>query len=432
MFNYATTRHCIEMSALPLLLLMIAGVAPSATTADSVDIVTTTHIQTATCPAHTSVSTTTSPQYPTPGELATYGGLPASSARQLPRAVFTNGCGDAITLSLSPVPTYTPRTFGYLPPITSLSSSSTQTGPILGPAMLNVTAAEMCITTWGGVQEDNSVVPGCGVIFDHLTTCYDSLAPWTDPYNTTQSTKFQACLCATNTTAPFTTDSLLWHNFVGCSSCLATFGAGISLETLAQEFQSIEDFCRSQNPMAYLALANFESWLATLNKGVTLTTPPLTGSITQLAALSAAFTTTPPLANLAYGASAPFDGTLAGVTPELMTQTITVQPSGTATGSASVKRLTMLVDWVATATATGSTAGSRYDPLSASASAASVAASDLQSALRSVSTIGQGGPSQQCHGKCPGSGGVRVPAVSTLAWACVVLWSSILVVSVAC
>ncbi|KAK1044224.1 Peptide chain release factor 1, mitochondrial [Friedmanniomyces endolithicus] len=370
MFNYATTRHCIEMSALPLLLLMIAGVAPSATTADSVDIVTTTHIQTATCPAHTSVSTTTSPLYPTPGELATYGGLPASSARQLPRAVFTNGCGDAITLSLSPVPTYTPRTFGYLPPITSLSSSSTQTGPILGPAMLNVTAAEMCITTWGGVQEDNSVVPGCGVIFDHLTTCYDSLAPWTDPYNTTQSTKFQACLCATNTTAPFTTDSLLWHNF---------------------------------NPMAYLALANFESWLATLNKGVTLTTPPLTGSITQLAALSAAFTTTPPLANLAYGASAPFDGTLAGVTPELMTQTITVQPSGTATGSASVKRLTMLVDWVATATATGSTAGSRYDPLSASASAASVAASDLQSALRSVSTIGQGGPSQQCHGKCPGS-----------------------------
>ena len=427
MFNYATTRGCIGMLALPLLLLMIAGVAPAATTAESIDIVTTTHIQTVTCPAHTSVSTTTSPQYPTPGQLATYGGSPVSSARQLPRAVLTNGCGDAITLSLPPVPTYTPRTFGYLPPITSSSSSSTQTGPLLGPAMLNVTAAEMCITTWGGVQEDNSVAPGCGVIFDHLTTCYDSLAPWNDPYNTTQSTKFQACLCATNATTPFTTDSLLWRNFVGCSSCLVTFGAGISLETLAQEFQSIEDFCRSQNPMAYLALANFESWLATLIKGVTLSTPPLTGSITQLAALSAAFTTTPPLANLAYGASAPFDGTLAGVTPELMTQTITVLPSGTATGAASVKRLTMLVDWVATATATGISAGPRYDPLSASASAASVAAS----ALRSVSTMGQGGPSQQCHGKCPGSGGVRVTAVSALAWACTVLWSSILVVSAA-
>ncbi|KAK1814112.1 hypothetical protein LTR12_011470 [Friedmanniomyces endolithicus] len=408
---------------------MVAGAALAATTVESIDIVTTTHIQTVTCPAHTFVSTTTPP---TTGELATYGGLSVSSARQLPRAVLTNGCGDAITISLPPVSTSTPRTFGYQPPTTSSSSLSTQTSPLLGPAMLNVTAAEMCITTWGGVQDDNSVVPGCGVIFDHLTKCFDSLAPWTDPYNMTQSTKFQACLCATNATTPFTTDSLLWRNFVGCSSCLVTFGAGISLETLAQELQSIEDFCRSQNPMAYLALANFESWLATLKKGVTLTTPPLTGGITQLAALSAAFTTTPPLANLAYGASAPFDGTLAGVTPELMTQTITVQPSGTATGSASVKRLTMLVDWVATATATGSTAGSRYDPLSASASAASVAASDLQSALRSVSTIGQGGPSQQCHGKCPGSGGVRVTAMSALGWACMMLWSSILVVSAAC
>ncbi|KAK0320186.1 hypothetical protein LTR82_008703 [Friedmanniomyces endolithicus] len=410
------------------LLLMVVGAAPAATTAGSIDIVTTIHIQTVTCPAHTSVPTTTSPQNPTSGELATYGGLPVSSARQLPRAVLTNGCGDAITISIPPAPTYTPRTFGYLPPITQSSSSSTQTGPLLGPAMLNVTAAEMCITTWGGVQEDNSVAPGCGVIFDHLTTCYDSLAPWTDPYNTTQSTKFQACLCATNATAPFTTDSLLWRNFVGCSSCLVTFGAGISLETLAQGFQSIEDFCRSQNPLAYLALANFESWLATLNKGVTLTTPPLTGSIKQLAALSAAFTTTPPLANLAYGASAPFDGTLAGVTPELMTQTITVLPSGTATGPASVKRLTMLVDWVATTTATDSTAGPRYNPLSASASAASVAASDLQSALRSVSTIGQGGPSQQCHGKCPGSAGGRVTAVSALAWACTALWAFISII----
>ncbi|KAK0830863.1 hypothetical protein LTR73_003250 [Friedmanniomyces endolithicus] len=421
MFDYSIPRGSFGMPTLLLLLRMIAGAASAATTAESVDVVTTTHIQTVTCPARTSVATTTSPQYPTPGELATYGGIPVSSARQIPRAVFTNGCGDAITISLSSESTYTPRTFGYQPATSSSSSSSMPTGPLLGPAMLNVTAAEMCITTWGGVQNDNSVAPGCGAIFDHLTKCYDSLAPWTDPYSTTQSTNFQACLCATNATTPFTTDSTLWRNFVGCSSCLVTFGAGISLETLAQEFQSIEDFCRSQNPLAYLAICNFRG-LARY--------PQQRRSITQLAVLSSAFTTTPPLANLAYGASAPFDGTLAGVTPELMTQTHTVLPSGTAAGAASVKRLTMLVDWVATATATA-TAGPTYDPLSASASAASVAASDLQSALRSVSTIGQGGPSQQCHGKCPGSAGAQMSAVSTLAWACVVLWGSILVVSAA-
>ncbi|TKA83979.1 hypothetical protein B0A55_00254 [Friedmanniomyces simplex] len=237
--------------------------------------------------------------------------------------------------------------------LTSLTSSSTKTSPLLSGAPINATAAKLCISARGGVQGDNSVAAGCGAIFQHLTTCFDSLGPWIDPYNTTQSTSFQACMCETNATSPFDTNSLLWRNFIGCSSCLEMFSAGISLDTLAQEFLSIEDFCRSQNPVACLALASFETWLAAINEGTTLPTPPLTGGITQLAALSSAFTTTPPLANLAYGASAPFDGTLADVTPQLMTQTITVPPTGTTSGSSSLQVITMLVDWVATATATG-------------------------------------------------------------------------------
>ncbi|KAK3666145.1 hypothetical protein LTR22_003151 [Elasticomyces elasticus] len=299
-------------------------------------------------------------------------------------------------------------------------NSATHTSPPSNDPPINVTAAERCITTPGGVQSDNTVSVGCGAVLQHVTTCFDSLAPWTDPYDTTQSTSFQACLCETNATTPFGSDSMLWRNFTACSSCLETFDSRISLDTLAQEFQNIENFCSSQNPVAFLALAEFKSWLGEINKGVDLKTPPLTGSITELGSMRSAFTTTPPLANLAYGASAPFDGTLAGVTPELMTQTITVPPPGTETESASLRMITMLVEWVPTAAAMG-TATSSYDASAASASASSAASSNLQAAIGSLTTTAKSEPTSECYGPCLKGAGVRTSSMSKVAVGCFIV-----------
>ncbi|KAK4973358.1 hypothetical protein LTR42_005343 [Elasticomyces elasticus] len=408
-----------------------------------------------------------SPNYPSAGELATYAaGGSMVSTPTVAGVTFYDGCPGSLNGYLPPGSSYVSTFYCYNPATSSKHTESTgyvmssptnllhmtapeslaeiptattgsitssganmaisQSSPTPKPLPsndppINVTAAERCITTPDGVQSDNTVSVGCGAVLQHVTTCFDSLAPWNDPYDTNQSTSFQACLCETNATTPFGSDSMLWRNFTGCSSCLETFDSRISLDTLAQEFQSIENFCSSQNPVAFLALAEFKSWLGEINKGVDLKAPPLTGSITQLGAMRSAFTTTPPLANLAYSPSAPFHGTLAGVTPQLMTQTITVSPTGTETGSASLRMITMLVDWVPTAPASG-TATPSYDASAASASASSAASSNLQAAIGSLTTTAQAEPTSECYGPCLKGGGTRSSVPALLTRTCVASW----------
>ncbi|KAK4552556.1 hypothetical protein LTR86_010200 [Recurvomyces mirabilis] len=288
------------------------------------------------------------------------------------------------------------------------------------PTALNATAVEQCLTEPGGVQKAGELPqPGCGSIFQHIEDCYGSNAPWMDPYNTTQSLNFQTCLCETSATNPFGKANILWQNFTGCANCLESFTSGILVDTLASEFSNIENFCCSQNPVAYLIIANFEAWLAALNAGISLTAPPLTGAITAITSLSSLFTTTPPLANLAYGVSAPLDGTLGGVTPELMTATIIMPAS--AGHPPSTEKITKLLDWMPTASPSG-TITPQFDTAAASLSAASVANSELYAALSTLAA--QGGPSQMCHGKCPNSGGARKrPSLALLATVSVLLTS---------
>ncbi|KAK4888099.1 hypothetical protein LTR27_012965 [Elasticomyces elasticus] len=398
-------------------------------------------------------SISASPNYPSAGELATYAaGGSMVSTPTVAGFTYYDGCPGSLNGYLPPGSSHVSTFYCYNPASTSKHSGSTgyvlssptnllhmtapeslapievtpeattaptetvtssgadtamflrsasPTPPPSNDPPINVTAAERCITTPGGVQSDNTVSVGCGAVLQHVTTCFDSLSPWTDPYDTNQSTSFQACLCETNATTPFGSDSMLWRNFTGCSSCLETFDSRTSLDTLAQEFQNIENFWE-------------------INKGVDLKTPPLTGSITQLGAMRSAFTTTPPLANLAYGASAPFDGTLAGVTPQLMTQTITVPPSGTETGSASLRMITMLVSWVPTASATG-TATQSYDAAAASASASSGASSNLQAAIGSLTTTAQAEPTSECYGPCLKCASVRTSPMSMVVVGCVIV-----------
>ncbi|KAK5161436.1 hypothetical protein LTS14_001232 [Recurvomyces mirabilis] len=277
-----------------------------------------------------------------------------------------------------------PSTSTRLPMTTSTSmatSSNTSQIPVgitaapaplpSNPTALNVTAVEQCLTEPGGVQKAGELPqPGCGSIFQHIEDCYGSNAPWTDPYNASQSLNFQTCLCETSASNPFGKTNMLWQNFTGCANCLESFTSGILVDTLASEFSNIENFCCSQNPLAYLVIANFEAWLAALNAGISLTAPPLTGAITAITVLSSLFTTTPPLANLAYGVSAPPEGTLGGVTPELMTATIIMPAS--AGHPPSTEKITKLLDWKPTASPSG-TVTPQFDTAAASMSAASVA-----------------------------------------------------------
>lgn len=286
----------------------------------------------------------------------------------------------------------------------------------VNPLPLNVSAVETCLTTPGGIQTNGNVTAGCGAIFAHVESCYEALMPWTDPYSAVQSIQFQTCLCETSATNPFTVSSPLWRNFTGCTNCLLTVGTGIEVDVLASEFQNIENFCCSQSPNAFLAIAQFEAWLEKLNQGLTLTAPPLTGPITQLTSLAPEFTTVPPLANLAWGPSAPFDGSLVGVTPELTTRTVT----GTGAGLSHVRLITEVAKWVPTAVSGG--ASESYNSASASIAAASLAESNLEGALSSLAAMGQGGPqSQVCHGPCVKAGAAPSPEVALWGAAAVML-----------
>jgi len=254
--------------------------------------------------------------------------------------------------------------------------------------------------------------PGCGGMLQHVMDCYENQAPWVDPLNTTQSTAFQACLCQTSPSVRFSTNSVLWHDFTSCAFCL--FGwVPINFYELLPEMQRIEEFCSSQTPVrlvlmkassigcivlwltvhdfqfGYVFLPNLLDWLGSLYKGTTLAKPPLTGSITLITDMAPLCTPVPPLANLAYGASAPPDGILGALVPALTTFT-TLQSNKLAT-------ITSLITWLPTAT-------SEFTMASVESSAASVASRELASALYSWANAsktsgGHGGPiMERCSG----------------------------------
>ena len=294
------------------------------------------------------------------------------------------------------------------PTVSSTSTSSTTVPPIT----FSSHTPPGCFDLPGGVQPHGAMGIGCGSVTSHIQACYDSLAPWTDPYNNDQSLAFQTCACQTSQKSPFTSNSMLWRNYTGCAECLQTV-AGVTLDTLSFQLQKIENFCRSQNPCAYPFVAQLEAWITkVLPAGPT--NYPLSGSITNLGHLSAAFTTMPLLANLAYGASAPFDGSLAFVTPSLTTYTVT-SPSNT-------KTVTSLVTWLPM-----STSASAYNAASASISAEVAASAELGSALNTISLAAiPYMPSQRCIGKCPNAAAPRSRSLRFAAITCAVLLGIIL------
>jgi len=333
-------------------------------------------------------------------------------------AASSNGYPQSYGLAVSstfvnqPVPLVT--TTSPVPGVYSLSTPTTSTSFLAAPTittvpttvffaattassastdiytLVNNDAMQGCLVTQaGGLQPNGQVAPGCAAMFEHIVACYQAAAPWEDPYDTSQSETFQACMCQTSSNTPFTPDSVLWRNYTGCSECLITFGAA-PFASLSTELQRIQNFCSSQNPIAYLFLLRLLEWLDSLQPGTRLEDTPLIGNIASISSLSPLFTTTPPLANLAYGASAPPGGSLGDVTPSLTTYTSTATDTSDATAGVKTITITSIAQWVPTAPTV-----SGYNPTAGSQLAAGVASAQLQSAMESMaSEMVAAGPSQ--------------------------------------
>ncbi|KAI7547166.1 hypothetical protein KC343_g15143 [Hortaea werneckii] len=266
---------------------------------------------------------------------------------------------------------------------------------------INIPALETCFhppSPSPSPSPSSSPPPNCNALLTHISTCHDTLGPWTDPYDSAQSAAFQACMCQTSATTRFGPEGEVWRNFSACAECLTAGeegGAGVEFGKMTEEWGRIENFCASQNPVAYLFLLRLVGWLGSLHPGGKLDQPPLSGDVMGIGSLGPKFTTTAPLVNLAWGASAPSDGSLRDVRPSLTTWTL----ASNFAGSQSVRLVTSFVTWLPTATASRTT----VDPRTASSSAAARISEELGAALSSMAADagGQGGPSGKCIGGCP-------------------------------
>lgn len=308
--------------------------------------------------------------------------LPVTSTVTLPPEFTTTTEATTITATASPTVASTLQPSNELP---STVSKSVSTSP-----------AGKCYETLGGVQ-NGKVIPGCGGMLAHITICNNDHGSTTNPLNASQNFELQACICGTSIHEPFTSNSVFYSNFTGCAACL------LSSESPNSRFvytaaQTLWNFCRSQNPVAYLFY--FELYKA-LNQAPMQTDGLFSGSHSLAEALDSGPSTTPPLANLAYGSSAPPDGSLAKVTPSLITYTTSMTES--AEGSVVLETIASLVAWVPTQ------AGKAWHPASASHSEASAVSSRLANDLCKDKDLGQ----------CPKSVGLRKGPKTTLLWLCV-------------
>lgn len=288
--------------------------------------------------------------------------LPVTSTLTLPPELTTTTEATTITATASPS-------------VSSILHPSSEPPPTPSKSIPK-SSAEQCYETLGGIQNDR-VAPGCGAMLAHMKICNDHHGPTDDPATDSQNFELQACICGTSIHEPFTSNSVLYRNFTGCAACL------LSSESPNSRFvytaaQTLWNFCRSQNPVPYLFYSELYKALSQAPMQIDALFSAL-NSLTGV--LGSVPSTTPPLADLAYGSSAPPDGSLAKVTPSLITYTTSMTES--AEGSVVLETITSLMAWVPTQ------AGKAWYPASASYSEASAVSSRLASDLCKEQGLGQ-------------------------------------------
>lgn len=242
---------------------------------------------------------------------------------------------------------------------------------------LQLPRAEECYNLLGGLQSNGTVTSGCGGMLVHIQTCYNAYKPGSDPVNSDQNYVFQACVCDTSKDVPFTSDNVLYQNYTGCAACLLSLNLPDSgyIYTAAQDLWS---FCRSQNPFPYLFFSELTHALG--QPQIQINGPFIPSPLLTLPA-PIPVTTIPPLANLAFGASAPSDGSLAKVTPSLVTYTTSTTKRDES--GISQETITSLAVWVPTQV------GKAWNHASASRSEAVAVSSKLASDICKDRQLGE-------------------------------------------
>lgn len=286
------------------------------------------------------------------------------------------------TFTASPSPLITTEavtvTETAIPPISSSSFITTTrtrlqvatSSPMPNPPV------DRCYETSGGLQANGTVTSGCGGLLAHVQTCYNAYEPGSDPVNSNQNYIFQSCVCDTEKAKPFTSGSLLYRNYTGCAACLLSLGQSNSGDIYTGA-QNLWNFCRSQTPFPYLFFSKLNHALQVQVGGPFIPSPILTLPFRN------AVSTTPPLANLAYGTSAPPDGSLAKVTPSMITYTTSATTANWDAESTVVPTtITSLAAWVPTQ------AGKAWNAASASRSEIVAVSSRLASDICKESQLG--------------------------------------------
>jgi hypothetical protein len=274
------------------------------------------------------------------------------------------------TPSLTPITTNVIATTTIDATLSADISAYTQTA--FAPQQSTLASPADCYTLPGGLLPTGNLTLGCNATLAHVLACVGDPNTWQDPYDITQSRDFQACMCETSATEPFTVDSTLYKNFTSCAQCLMLSVPAEALSLLVNGFNTIDSFCRTQNPLASLFLFNLDSWFDRVNYDVAVTSvTPLPGVPEILSTLDPLFSTTPPLANIAYGASALSGGQYADATPVLTTMT--------STDAAGTQTITSVASWVHTGCST-------CDNSKATISAATEASSSSMSGAAGNST----------------------------------------------
>ncbi|GAB7358778.1 hypothetical protein MBLNU230_g4004t1 [Neophaeotheca triangularis] len=289
----------------------------------------------------------------TSGPIASVGSLssnPSGAAMAMTMAIHTPGrslASDISSAIASENVLIDPADLIMIPLMTATADFSLEISAAASSnssSRIDAEAIEACYTLSSDQKEENGDTSGsCGEIMTAISACYSNNGPWNDPYDQEQSLSFQFCFCDTDPSTTFNSSSPLWSNFTTCASCLAS-NANLPFPEIWQQQQRFQNFCSSPEPLAYLFIQRLRRWLG----GQQLPTPVLSGQVLGIESLLSQFTTTPPLANIAYGSHAPADGRFAAVTPVLTTLTTwSADPTNSDTSRAAT--ITRVASWVPTA-----------------------------------------------------------------------------------
>lgn len=174
--------------------------------------------------------------------------------------------------------------------------------------------------TGGDGQGGAGGLASCGGAFTLIEWCYGTQFPFHDLYNSTQNEAFRSCVCQSDSTQPFNESSKFYIFWGACLWCMSSV-ENSSLTVTTNDTGLVSTFCRAEEPDAYLWVSQLASFFSSVDASTSIAVTPLANVTPVVTQMSDQYTTTPPLANLAWGTDAPSSGSLRNSEPVLTTFT---------------------------------------------------------------------------------------------------------------